>query len=393
MPPKSLPRHLRPGAVVSAFPPDEPGDWSQVETEEGPAWVRQMSQAERMESELSTGSLAFRILPAPTDLGEEKALALKQELLDERHYTLLLDRNGMVLTPAEEVLCVLLKHRLSPELLETVRPIVRKAARQPVAGGNRGDAAGTGMKPRKRKDGSQNKMMGVPYPKDLNDEDYVRLKPAKGGTWGFNARDMRGGEALPCRLTGYSGDLGELWLMSELATEVAEAFRSSFVQNRWEAQFAKAGETPPTWLIKTPKGHTPFTTITCNKSWRTAAHVDEGDLKEGFGVMCCLGNFEGCDLVFPRYKTAVRYREGDILLANVHEVHGNTALLNLDGSAPKVGQEPERLACIFYYEENMDLCQKTPTDELRYFNKRKPGDPLYPKKSSSKKSRKRTPRK
>jgi hypothetical protein len=385
MPPKSLPPHLRPGAIVSAFPPDEPGDWTQVETEEGQAWVRQQSQAERMKSELGTGSAAFRIFQAPTDIGEKKALALKKRLLDEKHYTLLLDRTGMVMTPAGNILCVLLKHRLSPELLETVRPIVRKAANQSVAGANRSTAAGTGMKPRKHKDGSQSKMSGVPYLEDLNDEDYARLKPAKHGTWGHNARDMRGGEALPCRLTGYRGDLKELWLMSELAQEVAEAFRHSFVQDRWKAQFAKADQTPPIWLIKTPKGHTPFTTITCNKSWRTAAHIDKGDLKEGFGVMCCLGQFEGCDLVFPRYQTAVRYREGDILLANVHEVHGNTPLLNPDGSVPQSGDAPERLACIFYYEEDMHRCENTVEDEMRAFNKRKPGDPLYRKKRNNSK--------
>jgi hypothetical protein len=32
--------------------------------------------------------------------------------------------------------------------------------------------------------------------------------------------------------------------------------------------------------------------------------------------MCCLGDFEGCDLVFPRCRTAVRYREVDVLLAS-----------------------------------------------------------------------------
>ena len=113
--------------------------------------------------------------------------------------------------------------------------------------GNRGDAAGTGMKPRQHKDGTDSKMMGVPYLEDLNDDDYARIKPAKHGTWGHNARDMRGGEALPCRLTGYRGDLGELWLMSSLAKEVAEAFQFSFVQDRWNAQFAKAGQTAPVW--------------------------------------------------------------------------------------------------------------------------------------------------
>jgi hypothetical protein len=86
--------------------------------------------------------------------------------------------------------------------------------------------------------------------------------------------------------------------------------------------------------------------------------------------MCCLGDFEGCDLVFPRYKTAVRYREGDILLANVHQVHGNTPLLNRDGTVPRVGREPERLVCVFYYQETMDLCKKTVDAEKRFINRK-----------------------
>src|SRR5262249_23601722 len=148
-------------------------------------------------------------------------------------------------------------------------------------------------------------------------------------------------------------------LMGVLAKTVGEVFKTSFVGlDTWDAQMAKAAQTPLPWLIRTTQGRTPFTTITCNKSWRTAAHIDKGDLKEGFGVRCCLGDFGGCDLVFPRYKTAVRYREGDVLLANVHEVHGNTPLLNPDGSVPVVGREPERLVCVFYYQEKMEQCER-----------------------------------
>ena len=80
------------------------------------------------------------------DMGEKEALNLCGQLLDGRHYDLLVDKTGMVVTPTGEVLCILLKQRLSPELLEVVRPIILKAASQrKVAGGNRGVAAGTGM--------------------------------------------------------------------------------------------------------------------------------------------------------------------------------------------------------------------------------------------------------
>jgi len=279
------------------------------------------------------------------------------------------------------------KNRLSPELLDAVRPIVRKAASKPVAGGNRGDAAGTKMQKRKRADGSESNMSGVPAPEDLSDEDYERLWRAKEGVIGYVKRGMRGGQLYPCRLTAYSGALPEeLGIMSELAQEVAATFRDSMVlRHRYEAQMAKASVTARAFLLSAEmKGHSLFTTITCNRSWRTAAHVDHGDLKQGFGAMCCLGDFEGCDLVLPRYKVAVRYREGDILLADVaNQVHGNTPLLNPDSTVPLLHRLPERLVCVFYFQEGIDQCLSSPEEEMAFVNSRKEGDPIYPNKKKS----------
>jgi hypothetical protein len=312
-------------------------------------------------------------------VGEKEAKKLEGSLLDDSHYDpeLLLDETGTIETAGpdddpEMPICILLKKRIPQDLLNAVRPIVRKAATQrKVAGGARGVAAGTGMVRRRNRDGSLGTVMGAQRLEDLSEENYANLRSATDGTFGFLGRGVRGGLDQSCRQTAYSGVLGREWrLMAELAEAVAEVFRESLVKDRWEAQFAKAKQTAPTWLISTKQGHTPFTTITCNKSWRTAAHVDKGDLKAGFGVMCCLGDFEGCDLVFPRFRAAARYREGDVLLADVHQVHGNTPLLNPDGSVPRVGREPERLVCVFYYQEKMDHCERTIEEEEVAFNRR-----------------------
>lgn len=70
----------------------------------------------------------------------------------------------------------------------------------------------------------------------------------------------------------------------------------------------------------------------------------------------------------------MRFREGDVLLANVHEVHGNTPLRNPDGSTPEVDREPERLSCVFYYQEKMEQCERTIEKEHKFINKRELGD-------------------
>jgi hypothetical protein len=134
---------------------------------------------------------------------------LREQLLDDSHYDLLLNETGMVETPAHDdewPLCILLKNVLPKELLDAVRPIVRKAATQrKIAGGNRGTAAGTGMVARKRKDGSLSKIRGAQKLQDLSDKDYARLRSATDGTFGLNARGVRGGQVYPCRITHYSG--------------------------------------------------------------------------------------------------------------------------------------------------------------------------------------------
>jgi hypothetical protein len=332
--------------------------------------------------------ISKRLLP-PADIGQKEALKLVGQLLDERHYTLLLDETGTVGTPEGGPICTLLKNRIPKDLLDRVRPVIRAAASQQVAGGNRVAAAGAGAGLRLRADGSMSKISGVPGLLELEDEDYWRLEPARDGTVGYNADTTRAGQKYPCRQSAFTAKapVSQFSAMCELAATVGEAWRKSILWIQHSIQMEKAEVTHRDYIIETSKGITPFTTVTCNKSWRTAAHIDSGDLKQGFGAMCCLGDFEGCDLVFPRYKLAVRFREGDILLADVaNQVHGNTPLLNPDGSIPKPGEVPERLVCVFYYQERMEHC-RIPEEEMKVINTWKKGQSTRKKNKKKKKKK------
>lgn len=122
---------------------------------------------------------------------------------------------------------------------------------------------------------------------------------------------------------------------------------------------------------------TPFTTVTVNKTFRTAAHYDVGDLNTGLSNLLVLsnnGNYTGGYLIAPEYRVAVNVRPGDLLLINNHEVmHGNTPIELLD-------DEAERISLVCYFREKMlDLGSKEYEDcrfsfvESRRLNKEHPG--------------------
>lgn len=95
---------------------------------------------------------------------------------------------------------------------------------------------------------------------------------------------------------------------------------------------------------------TVFTTLTINKTFRTAAHLDAGDYGPGFSNLLVLsndGDFTGGYLIIPEFKIAVNVRPGDLLLiANHTAIHGNTPIV--------LGSEAsERISIVAYAREDL----------------------------------------
>jgi Oxygenase domain of the 2OGFeDO superfamily len=156
-----------------------------------------------------------------------------------------------------------------------------------------------------------------------------------------------------CRTTAFTRDHMEAWVQIVPYVRAANNVFRRTCGPRYAAQRRKALRTARDWII----GHTAFTTITVNL-WdeyhdaRTRVHVDDGDLREGFGVISVLrsGSYKGGSLIFPKYRVAVDLESRDVLLCDVHEHHGN---------APLIGQPGwERIATILYYREAMARCAK-----------------------------------
>ncbi len=224
--------------------------------------------------------------------------------LDERHYKLLIQESTNLLKPNGNPLLMFRKGALPEPVCELARPVLRKA--------------------------------GSIY------TDHRGYHSNIIGNYFANGA---------CRKTSYTRNNLKTWgNCLPFIRDCDDVFRAE-LPDRWQTQRAVAEHTDPRFVI----GDTSFTTVTVN-TWddehdaRTPVHTDKGDLAEGFGVISVLsaGNYTGGYLVFPKYGVAVDMRTTDVLLCDVHEAHGNTAIVGEPGW--------QRIATVLYYRSKMRAC-------------------------------------
>ncbi|HJV96471.1 MAG TPA: hypothetical protein VJ608_10565 [Albitalea sp.] len=149
-----------------------------------------------------------------------------------------------------------------------------------------------------------------------------------------------------CRQTAFNAQhTREFDELRPALEQLSSCFRAS-VSERYEAQMSQVQKTSPDFVI----GGTPWTTITVNHNWSTCAHTDKGDLDEGFSCLAVLrqGAYRGGVLVFPAFRVGVDLLDGDLIMMDAHEVHGNTMLVD-EGAA-------ERISMVLYYRTKMREC-------------------------------------
>lgn len=175
-------------------------------------------------------------------------------------------------------------------------------------------------------------------------------EPTRSGIVGFFNREAR----FPyCRRTAFLEKYPKDWqALQPFIRKVNQTFAENLPE-RYAVQKAVADATNSAWVIK----DTAFTTLTVNHDWQTACHRDAGDLPEGFGVMACLraGSYAGGYLVMPKYRIAVDMQSCDVLLFDVHQIHGNTPIHGREGAF-------RRITSVFYYRKNICYCG-TPEQE------------------------------
>ena len=194
---------------------------------------------------------------------------------------------------------------------------------------------------------------------DGNTRRYAKVHS---GVIGYYDRYVR----IPyCRKTAFNEKQFDRFKSAFPYIKIIDNTFKEVVPDRYQNQLEIISRTSQDFQIK----DTVFTTITVNKNYRTALHVDKGDYRLGFGTLAVLGagKYTGAYTVIPRYGIALDVRSRDIACFDVHEVHGNT---------PFIGSRYERISVVCYYRENMVKCGNA-EEELQRVKNRKLGDSLY----------------
>lgn len=147
----------------------------------------------------------------------------------------------------------------------------------------------------------------------------------------------------PCRLTNWTRKhLNQYKTIFPLSKKISDLY-FSYCPDKWLKQYEKYQKSPKEFIIP----DTNFSTLTINCDFRTAAHKDAGDCKDGLTAFTVkdLDNFKGGQLCFPTFDIALEIRQGDLLLFNPHITHCNNKL-----------SKEGRMSFVFYLREKMDKC-------------------------------------
>jgi hypothetical protein len=262
-------------------------------------------------------------------------LALKTgKVIGDDAYDLLLTGPCRVFRPDGALLCVYLPGEMRNVLTDDHYRSLHGLARD-RSNNNRGLASGS----RRVKVGTQKRS----YSMGISSHLMGSIDPT--GTFKY------------CRTTAWTGRHLPEWEALRPVLQVVADQMKAYVPDRYAAQMEEIGRTHPDWVVP----GTPFTTVTVNNTYPTGVHTDKGDLDKGFSTIFCLrrGSYTGGRFVFPEYRVAVDLQDGDLILMDAHQWHGNTAITCACGDrrtarCPVCGAE--RISVVSYMRSAMVRC-------------------------------------
>ncbi len=265
-----------------------------------------------------------------TKISQEELEKKVGKIITDKDVTFVATNKCKVLKPNGDLLFIYIPKAVPEDILELSYPVLH--AIQDVTD-NRGLASGA--KREKRHGARQARALGV-----------------KSSIIGNI--DRMGGRFPYCRTTAWTGKHAEEFRsIFPLFEHLASVFEK-YVPDRYNIQKRRADATEKDWII----GNTPYTTITVNNTYPTGVHKDVGDLHEGFSNLMCMrrGDYSGGILTFPEFRVGANLQDGDLLLMDAHEWHGNTQMT-------LHSEDAERISLVLYYRTNMVACG-TPEEEI-----------------------------
>jgi hypothetical protein len=183
---------------------------------------------------------------------------------------------------------------------------------------------------------------------------------------------------LPCRLTSYTQKYFKQYKHGIPYLEAVDKCFKRLIPEKHKLQY-EAAHSKPMYQV----ADTAFSSITINRNFRTALHMDDGDFKEGYGNLTVIerGNYKGGATIFPQYRVGFNVRTGDFLAMDVHEWHCNTEMTEegddkrKNKSLPKIHFEDAatgtlgaekgftRISFVCYLREKMRGCEPKKTKE------------------------------
>ncbi len=153
------------------------------------------------------------------------------------------------------------------------------------------------------------------------------------------------GDRFPyCRETAWSLEDPEVLEAARPFVKAVDDVYRKYLPDHWQRQREFMDRVLPDFKFN----DSVFSTVTVNRNIRTTYHRDKGDFRGGMGNLVVLegGDDRAGAIVMPRYRVAFAPRPTDVLLMNVHELHGNLS---------RMGKE--RLTAVLYAREHLDECE------------------------------------
>ena len=258
---------------------------------------------------------------------------LRNTFANRAHYEYFIDKDAFIVGP-DGVVARLVTGCLDPDLVKRTAEHFRTVHGD---ASNRGSIIGPGaLMNRIRKDDSLGFVKEVPKAiiKKLRDENVFT------DFLGWMDKSKTGNRFPYCRETGWSLESPGVLEAARPFVEAVDAVYRNELPHHWQRQRDFMDKVSADFKFN----NTVFSTVTVNRNLRTAYHKDNGDYRGGMGNLVVLDGWEGGALVMPKYRVAFAPQPGDVLLMNVHEIHGNLALVG------------ERLTTVLYAREHLDKC-------------------------------------